>query len=73
MSSNMEKCSACDSPSMEHCLQIKCKYWAAGSHLDKNKYPRCFVSNGCEYPLCKGGKFLRCNACNLHENFGEED
>lgn len=52
---------------------IKCKYWAAGSHLDKNKYPRCFVSNGYEYPLCKGGKFLRCNVCNLHENFGEEN
>lgn len=73
MSSNIEKCSACDSTSMEHCLQIKCKYWAAGSHLDKNKYPRCFVSNGYEYPLCKGGKFLRCNVCNLYENFGEED
>lgn len=73
MSSNIEKCSACDSISMEHCLQIKCKYWAAGSHLDKNKYPRCFVSNGYEYPLCKGGKFLRCNVCNLYENFGEED
>lgn len=37
MSSNIEKCSACDSISMEHCLQIKCKYWAAGSHLDNNK------------------------------------
>ena len=37
MSSNVKKCSVCDSPSMEHCLQIKCKYWAAGSHLDDNK------------------------------------
>ena len=37
MSSNVKKCSACDSPSMEHCLQIKCKYWAAGSHLDSEK------------------------------------
>ena len=73
MISNVKKCSICDSTSMEHCLQIKCKYWAAGSHLDKNKYPRCFVSNGYEYPLCKGGKFLRCNVCNLYENFGEED
>ena len=69
----MIKCNKCDSTSMEHCLQIKCKYWAAGSHLDKNKYPRCFVSNGYEYPLCKGGKFLKCNICNLYENFGEED
>lgn len=33
MSSNVNKCSVCDSTSMEHCLQIKCKYWAAGSHL----------------------------------------
>ena len=37
MSSNIKKCSACDSPSMEHCLQIKCKYWAAGRHLDNDK------------------------------------
>ena len=37
MSSNVKKCSVCDSPSMEHCLQIKCKYWAAGSHLDNDK------------------------------------
>lgn len=37
MSSNVKKCSVCDSTSMEHCLKIKCKYWAAGSHLDKNK------------------------------------
>ena len=37
MSGNVKKCSACDSPSMEHCLQIKCKYWAAGSHLDSEK------------------------------------
>lgn len=37
MSSNAKKCSACDSTSMEHCLQIKCKYWAAGSHLDNEK------------------------------------
>lgn len=37
MSSNIEKCSACDSTSIEHCLKIKCKYWAAGSHLDNNK------------------------------------
>ena len=37
MSSNVKKCSVCDSPSMEHCLQIKCKYWAAGSHLDSEK------------------------------------
>ena len=37
MSSNVKKCSACDSHSMEHCLQIKCKYWAAGSHLYNNK------------------------------------
>lgn len=37
MSSNVKKCSACDSTSMEHCLQIKCKYWAAGSHLDNQK------------------------------------
>lgn len=83
MSSNVKRCSSCDSSSMEHCLKIKCKYWTAGSHLDneskkkrgkcKNKYPKCFVSNGCEYPLCKGGKFLRCNVCNLYENFGEED
>ena len=38
MSSNVKKCSVCDSPSIEHCLQCKC--WAAGSHLDsenKNK------------------------------------
>lgn len=37
MSSNVKKCSACNSTSIEHCLQIKCKYWAAGSHLDNNK------------------------------------
>ena len=37
MSSNAKKCSVCDSTSMEHCLQIKCKYWAAGSHLDNEK------------------------------------
>ena len=37
MSSNIKKCSTCDSPSMEHCLQIKCKYWAAGSHLYSEK------------------------------------
>lgn len=37
MSSNIKKCSICDSTSMEHCLQIKCKYWAAGSHLNNNK------------------------------------
>ena len=37
MSSNVKKCSACDSPSMEHCLQIKCKYWSAGSNLDNEK------------------------------------
>lgn len=73
MSSNVKKCSSCDSSSMEHCLKIKCKYWAAGSHLDNNNYPKCFVSNGHEYPLCKGGKFLKCNICNLYENFGEED
>lgn len=82
MSSNIEKCSACDSTSMEHCLKNKCKYFVAGSHLDKNKkkrrkhknnYPKCFVSNGHEYPLCKGDKFLKCNICNLYENFGEED
>ena len=38
MSSNVKKCSVCDSPSIKHCLQ--CKYWAAESHLDsenKNK------------------------------------
>lgn len=83
MSSNAKRCSNCSSSSMEHCLKIKCKYWAAGSHLDnetrrkdvnvKNNYPKCFVSNGHEYPLCKGGKFLKCNICNLYENFGEED
>lgn len=37
MSSNAKKCSVCDSTSMEHCLKIKCKYWAAGSNLDNNK------------------------------------
>lgn len=37
MSSNVKRCSSCDSSSMEHCLKIKCKYWAAGSHLDNNK------------------------------------
>ena len=37
MSSNVKKCSVCDSHSMEHCLQIKCKYWVAGSHLDSEK------------------------------------
>jgi hypothetical protein len=37
MSSNVKKCSTCDSTSMEHCLQMKCKYWTAGSHLDNNK------------------------------------
>ena len=37
MSNNVKKCSACDSTSMEHCLQIKCKYWVAGSHLDNEK------------------------------------
>lgn len=35
MSSNVKKCSVCDSASIEHC--IKCKYWAAGSHLDNEK------------------------------------
>ena len=35
MSSNVKKCSVCDSASIEHCLQCKC--WAAGSHLDNNK------------------------------------
>ena len=35
MSSNVKKCSACDSASIEHCLQCKC--WAAGSHLDNNR------------------------------------
>ena len=35
MSSNVKKCSVCDSPSIEHCLQ--CKYWEVGSHLDNNK------------------------------------
>ena len=35
MSSNVKKCSVCDSASIEHCLQ--CKYWAAGSHLDSEK------------------------------------
>ena len=37
MSSNVKKCSVCDSASIEHCLQIKCKYCAAGSHLDNDK------------------------------------
>jgi hypothetical protein len=38
MSSNVKRCSNCSSSSMEHCLKIKCKYWAAGSHLDnKNR------------------------------------
>nr|DAP31933.1 MAG TPA: hypothetical protein [Caudoviricetes sp.] len=40
MSSNVKKCSACNSTSMEHCLKIKCKYWAAGSHLNDNKTRR---------------------------------
>lgn len=35
MSSNVKKCSVCDSPSIGHCLQCKC--WAVGSHLDNNK------------------------------------
>ena len=35
MSSNVKKCSVCDSASIEHCLQ--CKYWAVGSHLDSEK------------------------------------
>ena len=35
MSSNVKKCSVCDSASIEHCLQCKC--WAVGSHLDNNK------------------------------------
>ena len=35
MSSNVKKCSVCDSPSIKHCLQ--CKYLAAGSHLDSEK------------------------------------
>ena len=35
MSSNVKKCSVCGSASIEHC--IKCKYWAAGSHLDNEK------------------------------------
>jgi hypothetical protein len=37
MSSNAKRCSNCSSTSMEHCLQIKCKYWVAGSHLDNKK------------------------------------
>jgi hypothetical protein len=37
MSSNAKRCSNCSSSSMEHCLKIKCKYWAAGSHLDNKK------------------------------------
>lgn len=38
MSSNAKRCSNCSSSSMENCLKIKCKYWAAGSHLDnKNR------------------------------------
>ena len=35
MSSNVKKCSVCDSPSIKHCLQCKC--CAAGSHLDNEK------------------------------------
>ena len=35
MSSNVKKCSDCDSHSIEHCLQCKC--WAVGSHLDNKK------------------------------------
>ena len=35
MSSNVKKCSVCDSASIEHCLQCKC--WAVGSHLDNEK------------------------------------
>lgn len=35
MSSNVKKCSVCDSASIEHC--IKCKCWAVGSHLDSEK------------------------------------
>ena len=35
MNSNVKKCSVCDSPSIEHCLQ--CKSVTAGSHLDDNK------------------------------------
>ena len=46
MSSNVKKCSACDSTSMEHCLQIKCKYWAAGSHLDNDNKNREKKKNG---------------------------
>lgn len=35
MSRNNDKCSKCNSSSMEHCLRIGCKYWAGGTHLDK--------------------------------------
>lgn len=36
MSSNVKKCADCDSTSMEICLRRKCKYFAAGSHLDRD-------------------------------------
>lgn len=37
MSSNVKKCTDCDSTSMEICLRRKCKYWMAGSHLDRDE------------------------------------
>lgn len=43
MSSNIEKCSACDSTSMEHCLKIKCKYFVSGGKINKMEYKlNCF-------------------------------
>lgn len=38
MSSNVKKCFVRDSASIEHYIMYKkCKYWAAGSHLDSEK------------------------------------
>ena len=44
MSSNVKKCSVCDSASIEHCLQ--CKSGTSGSHLDNEKKNREKKKNG---------------------------